>query len=383
VLTRALWPTEARAQAQANPLKVLISIEQQVLAEPFPARILLHFHNAGQQPLWLYRPVRQPGTVIARLSSDTPGPQSTGGAFLSVNLEPVAAAKPPAVAAPGKGTVYANVGLPRPRLVRLGPGDDTEEHTIVGLTPAMVEENGQRKPLWGTCRLSVTYSASFTNGPNLDRVLGLDLWEGETTSNTIEIELRPAAQESRGSVAGTVIRPDSSLVGDAIVSLSDEGERLVAQTRTDSSGRFSFSNLPLGLYWVTARRAQADEDTAVFQHVELTAAQPAGAFQLTMLTPEIYQAEKVLHKPVLFRITNNSGSPLDKVGLEITWSNGTILDSVKGQTGEDGTVPLNLIPGRNFVTLKRRGCRKQDERADVAAGDGADGFKFSLDCGGK
>jgi hypothetical protein len=59
------------------------------------------------------------------------------------------------------------------------------------------------------------------------------------------------------------------------------------------------------------------------------------------------------------------------------------MDSVKGETGSDGALALELIPGRNFVTLKRRGCPKQDERADVVAGAGIDGFAYTLECARK
>jgi len=39
-----------------------------------------------------------------------------------------------------------------------------------------------------------------------------------------------------------------------------------------------------------------------------------------------------------------------------------------------------LIPGLNYVTLKRRGCDPQDQRAEVATGDGIDAFKLVTDC---
>jgi hypothetical protein len=59
------------------------------------------------------------------------------------------------------------------------------------------------------------------------------------------------------------------------------------------------------------------------------------------------------------------------------------VDSVKGETGRDGAVALELIPGRSFVTLKRHGCPKQEERADVAAGPGIDAFQYTLECAKK
>jgi hypothetical protein len=57
-----------------------------------------------------------------------------------------------------------------------------------------------------------------------------------------------------------------------------------------------------------------------------------------------------------------------------------VFDDVKAATGEDGMAVMELIPGRNFVTLKRRGCRDQQERADVAPGKGVDGFKLEFEC---
>jgi hypothetical protein len=149
---------------------------------------------------------------------------------------------------------------------------------------------------------------------------------------------------------------------------------------TDPQGRFAFARLPLGIYWTTARRESSPVDTAVFQHVELTAAEPAASVQLVLLPPEIYEPKQMLHKPVLFRITDSAGAPSSGTALEVTWSSGTVLDNVKGETSGDGTVILDLIPGRNFVTLKRRGCKKEEQRADVAGGEGIDGFKFALEC---
>jgi hypothetical protein len=316
------------------------------------------------------------------LEEENKAPETTGGATLAVKLEPALATDSPTVA-PAQGTVLESAGLPRPKLVRLEPGDDYEEKTTLRLAPARVRVNGEGSPLWGRYHLSVVYQASFSNGEEIHRNLGVTAWQGEVASNTLEIELLAPPAVAQGSVAGTVIRADSQPLEDMRVSLSDQEERLMDQALTDSEGRFSFTHLPWGLYWVTVRREHALEDTAVFQHAEITPAQPAATLQLVMEPPEIYEPQKVLHKPVLVRITGSSGQPLDKVGLEITWSNGPLLDNVKGETGRDGTLALELIAGRNFVTLKRKGCPKQEYRADVAAGDGIDGFKLVFECAKK
>jgi len=367
---------EATTDDTTKSLKLLISVEQQTITAPHPARVALHLHNAGQHPIWLYRRARNQGARARSEFLEITGGETSGGSTLAVRLEP-AGATALQTTTPAEGRVLATAGLPRPRLVRLGPGDDYEEKTTLRLTPALAETD---KPIWGRYRLSVVYQASYSNEEEIHRNLGVTLWQGEATSNTIEIELAPPAVESRASVAGTVIRPDSAPVAGAVVSLSDQEERVVDQARTDADGRFSFSHLPWGLYWVMARRENASEDTTVFRHVEVTEAAPAGALQLVLLPPEIYEPQKLLHKPVVFRITDSAGHPLDKARLEITWSNGPVVDNVKGETGEDGTVALELIPGRNFVTLRRRGCPKQEHRVDVAAGDGIDGFNLALEC---
>jgi hypothetical protein len=351
------------ADAAADVLKLLISVEQQVITAPYPARLTLHLHNSGPAPLWLYRRVRN---------------QTSAGSSLEARLEPIGASGSAGVSTAARGWVFESTGLPRPKLVRLAANDDSTEKTSVKLVPARAGAAGGESPLWGRYRLSVTYRAQYPNAEEIERVLGVVLWQGEVTSNTIEIELQPPAGE--GSVAGTVLGTvGHSLVG-VLASLTDQEDHLVDQVLTDSEGRFSFTSLPLASYWVTVRRPEFDEDTTVFRHLALTPAAPAGAIEFVLLPREIYEPQYLLHKPVLLRVTDNTGQPLDKASLEVIWSTGTVLDRVKGETWEDGTVALELIPGRCFVTLKRRGCPKEDHRVDVGSGGGIDGFKLTLEC---
>ncbi len=372
-----------RAPTAENPaaLKFVVSLEQPVIVEPLPARVSLHLLNGGQAPLWFYRRARPPESAPQLPDEEGAAARSLGGATVAARLEPADSAAAKQVVTPGRGRILVWTGLPHPRLVRVGPGDDFTEKATLELTPALGEGD---KPLWGRYRLTVVYRASYSNGQDLDRILSLTLWQGEVTSAPVDIELRPPGAEARGALSGTVIAPDSRTISDALVSLSDEQERPVNQAQTDVDGRFSFPHLPLGLYWITVRRLHVTEDTTVFQHVELSAAQPEATVQIVMLPPETYEAKKVLHKPVIFRVEDNTGHPLGNVELEAVWSNGPILDNVKGKTGDDGIVALDLIPGRNYVTLKRRGCPKQDERSDVAPGaEGIDGFKMVFDCAKK
>ena len=351
---------EARAAPDADTLKLLISVEQQTLVVPYPIRATLHLHNSGPAAIWLYRPLREP---------------TDNGSALEARLDPADEA---AAATPGRGIVFERAGFPRPGLVRVGRGEDYEEKTTLRIVPARAETNGEGEPVWGRYRLTAVYSARYPNAATLERILGVDLWEGEVRSNTVEVEVRPSA--GKGRITGRVTTKESQRIIGAVVTLSDEQERLVDQTRTDLEGHYAFEELPWGVYWVVVRRRDYPEDTVQFRHIEVTPEEPEGTMDFLILPREIYEARELLHKPVLFRVVDRDERPLDNVRLEIVWSIGRVLETVKEEVADDGTAALQLLPGRNYVTLKRRGCRKEDQRIDVAEGDGIDGIILHYDC---
>ena len=359
---------------QAQPLKLVITIEQTAITVPFPARVTLHLHNSGQETLWLYHNVAAAGALADRSTYESSSASHhVEGPTLAVKLE---SADNHAVAS---GTVMKSVGLPHPKLARLAPNEDYEEKTVIGLAPAMLEGGGQH-PIWGRYKLAVTYAAQYTNAADLERILGVRLWQGEIESNAIDVELQPPVAAAVGSILGRVSSADNAPLYGDFVSLSDEKERLAEQTTTNMDGGYSFTHLPLGLYWVTVRRKDFDEDTTVFRHIVLTAEDPTGTINFLLTSPETYFPKQMVHKPVLVRVVDGTGLPLASVNLEITWSSGTVLDSVKGQTPNDGLAALELIPGRQYATLKHKGCSKDDERVDVAPGAGIDGFKLVMEC---
>ncbi|MBI1983938.1 MAG: carboxypeptidase regulatory-like domain-containing protein [Acidobacteria bacterium] len=361
----AAWG-EARAAPADDTLKLLISVEQQTVTAPYPIRATLHLHNSGPAPVWLYRPIRGP---------------AGNGSTLDVQLTPSRELGAGADASPGHAAVFERAGFPRPRLVRLDSGADYEEKTNLKVVPAMTGAEGQGEPVWGRYRLTAVYRAQYSNASVVERIAGVDLWEGETAGNAVEIELQPPSGE--GTISGRVLAKESRPIFDALVTLSDEQERLVDQIRTGFEGRYSFANLPWGIFWVTVRRMNFPEDTVQFRHLDVTPEVPDGTIDFLLLPREIHRAREFLHKPVLLRVTDNEGRPLDKVRMDITWSSGTVLETIKADVAADGTIALQLLPGRHYVTLKRGGCRKEEHRVDVAEGEGIDGFVLHYDCGAK
>jgi len=338
-----LLASSASGRSGPGALRLLISVEQPAITFPFPARITLQIHNAGAETLWVYRRARNPESVPQTLPlSDRPVTETTGGSTLSVKLEPVTGPPTPQDGVSvAQGRVIESVGLAKPKLERLGPGEDYDEKASLQLSPAVIESNGQKKPLWGRYRLSVVYGATYSNAEEIRRNLGAVAWQGEVESNRVEIELAPPPAGAQGSVSGAVVGAEGHSIPRARLSLVDEQEHVLAQAQADEGGRFSFAQLPSALYYVVASRPDPGQETAAFQRVLLTPTEPVATLQIIMLPPEIYEAKKILHKPVLFRVNDEAGRGLGNVQLEITWSSGTILDNVKGETGPDGIAPSN------------------------------------------
>jgi hypothetical protein len=376
----ALWLlplVPARGQTNAPALNLLISMSQPYVPEPEAARILLHIHNPTQQTLWLYRRAKGKHPPEERVAEENRPVETAGGSTVEVKLQPAETKAAQAASSPAVGTVLEYVNMPKPRLIKLVPGGDYQETSIVHMQPAMAD--GQ-KAIWGAYKVAVVYGASYSNADQFQRNLGANLWQGEVTSNTISVDLRPPLPDSVGVVSGTSMGPDLKPRAGIRVSLSDEQGQLIDQQVTQGDGRFSFIHLPLVLYWVTGRREAATEDTVTFRHEELTSAAPTVDAQLVLYPPEIYDAKKLVHKPSLLRVFDPGGQPVGGIEIEAIFSNGDVVDDVKGTTGDDGFAAMELLPGRSSVSLKRRGCAEQADRTDVAPGVGVDSFKFVFDC---
>jgi len=367
----------AAKPAAAPELTVSLAVEHEAIAQPFPMRVMLRFHNAASHPLWLYRHVRDPmdRARTAETNQNTPG-ATNGGSRLVVHLERTQA---PEWSQPPRGAVLASVDMPRPHMVALAAGAETTEGAVIALEPGSVASGGKAQPVWGKYELSVSYQASYSNGSALSRDLGLDIWQGEALSNTVEVDLEPAPPSSSGTVEGKVTNRDGQPLTYVLVSLSDHESHVLSQIITDIDGAFSFPHLPAGTYWITARRVAATYETAAFEHTDVGTGATANV-HLVILEPELYQGKQFWHKPVLLRVTNNAGDPIEGVGIEALKTNGEVAETVKGETDRTGTAALDLLPGTNYVTLKRRKCPTADSRVEISEGDGIDGQILQMDC---
>jgi hypothetical protein len=368
---------------RSQDLKLLISVEQQNIVAPNPVRATLQFHNSGRETLWLYRPVvsELPGDRLGLLDpvpSDVRPGQSYGGSRIEVQLTPQTSAGGSAKEAAGSGFAIAPDALPHPGLVRLAPGDDYQEKTGIHVEPAQAGAGGQ--PLWGPYKFTVIYSAGYSNTEALTRDIAANLWHGQVASNTVELNLHPSA--GQGSIAGTVLDSIGRTYGQALVTLEDENENPLDQALSNDDGRFAFTDLPMGRYWLAVRQPGADHDTSVFREVDVATASSPATAEIMMVPLDINKPSRMLHKPVLFHIVDGKGRPLARTRIAILFSAEALVENRKAETGEDGFAAVGLIPGSIYVTLQTGGCKKEDRQADVTPGPGVDGFKFTYDCAG-
>ena len=380
--SRCLYATTGAAQAPPS-LTVSLAVEQPTVVQPFPARLLLRLKNTGPNVVWLYHPVRD-ARELARAAARTPEGEgenwSSGGSSVLIHLEPAAGGARSTWAAAPHAEVLLSPEMPQPRLVKLDPGGERDETVVVALAPGLQSQPAGAAPVWGRYRLSLSYSAVYSNAGALARDLGADVWQGEAAIDPIDVDLEPAPQSSAGGISGRVTDERGGAVRGALVSLSGGDERLVGQTLTGDQGQYAFNDLPAGRYFLTARRPGAASNTVVYDHADVGAGADSVALSMVLLEREVTEPRDLLHKPVLIRVTGDAGQPLEGVQVDALWSSGSVADNVRGETDASGAVALDLLPGRSYLTLKRRKCSKQDSRVDVAEGDGIDGSILQYSC---
>ena len=381
VLAALMSQAAAIAAASPQSLLVLISVDQTTVAFPPAVPVKLHFHNAGVKTLWLYRPLTSGISGSPEFDSTGQGaPQKDEGPKLSASLIPISSPDPAKIQSAADAIVLVSAGLPHPHLTRLAPGEDADETAFLEFKPAVGETPGGAEPIWGQYKFSVAYTAKFSNSGELARAVGAEPWEGEAKSNEITLDFEPPS--GQGSVSGAVQDAGFGPIQQAIISLSDEKLRLIAQERSDEQGHFTFTDLPWGLYWVTARRRNATVETAAVRHLVLSARNPSGSVEIALFPFDIYDAKQILHKPVFLRVTDGQNRPLSAVTLKLLSAQEPVIENVQTVTGEDGLAAVELIPGSVYVTFERRGCKKADQRIEISPGAGVDGASLEYDCSG-
>ncbi len=355
----------------AQPLQLIVSSATATVTEPLPVRLTLHFHNSASQAIWLYKPARDATTI-----SQTPLGRSPGGSTLVVDASPEGEPN----ASTADCTLLQGANLPQPQLVSLPPGGDVVETIPVHISPGTAKGTGGSTPIWGPYQLSVRYSASYSNGDAISQELGVNVWQGSVTSNSVRLQLEPAPPENRGWITGEILSRRQQQAWGVLVTLSDWSEHVLSQKVTGTDGGFTFGHLPFGRYWVTIRRLGENQQTGLFEHADISDAQPGATLKLILLDTEDYRARELLHKPVLLRVTDSEGRPLSDTELAILWTSGTVMQNLKIRTGEDGLAETGLIPGSNYITLRHRGCRKTDQAIDVPSGSGIAGFNLTMPC---
>src|SRR5208282_5883288 len=145
----------ARGQTNSPALKLLITMNHQLVAEPEAARITLHIHNPSQQTVWLYRRAKGKHPPEEIVHEENQPAETTGGSTVEVKLQPVDAQAAKAAISPAEATILEYAQMPKPRLVKLTAAPDYEEVSIVHVRPALAQ--GQ-KPIWGAYSLTVVYA---------------------------------------------------------------------------------------------------------------------------------------------------------------------------------------------------------------------------------
>lgn len=374
----------AARPAPSQGLQLALSVGSSTITAPNPARATLRFHNSGRQTLWLYRPVGDISQISQgnplEMEASEPGPnQTSGGPVLAIHLIPANPQGAGDAAAAAHGKVILTPGFPHPKLVALPPGGNFEETVSLQLEPVRTKDGNH--PAWGRYKLSVTYSAHYSNQDDLARNLNFNLWHDSLRSNPVTVNLRPPT--AQGSIEGVVLDSYQRPFAGILATLSNDEDQPLEQLYTDGQGRFAFVHLAPGRYWITARQLGSAEDTTIYRHVDLGAASPQAIPSLMMIPRDHNKPEQLLHKPVIFRVTDDAGHPLPEVKLKIVWSAGTVMQDFKTVTNQQGYAVVELLPGQNFVTLRQHGCRSEDRRADVAPGGGVDAFAFNYNCSRK
>jgi len=142
------------------------------------------------------------------------------------------------------------------------------------------------------------------------------------------VTLSLQAQRFLGTITGSVTDPSGAVVPDVEVKVMDVGTGLARNVRTDSQGVFTFPQLPLGTYQVTATKT---------------------GFKQYLKTDVVLHVADVLRVPISLQtgeVTQIITVEADQI--QVQTESGELTGLVTGQQVRE--LPLN---GRNFVQLSQ------------------------------
>src|SRR5665213_160287 len=122
------------------------------------------------------------------------------------------------------------------------------------------------------------------------------------------------AQQTLGSLNGTVLDVSGAAVPDSVVTVTDANIGLTRSTKSASNGFFQIFNLPVGTYQVQA--THAGFDTAVLTGIAVQEAQ-AKTVTVKLKVGEISTSVEVTANPLLNATDDTNGYTLDKDQIQL------------------------------------------------------------------
>jgi hypothetical protein len=127
--------------------------------------------------------------------------------------------------------------------------------------------------------------------------------------------LQASAQQTLGSLNGTVLDPSGAAVAEATVKVTDAAINVTATTTTQRTGFFQIFNLPIGTYTLSV--SHDGFDTTQVSGIGVQESQ-AKTINVTLKVGKVTEAVEVTANPMLNATDTTNGYTLDTKQIEIT-----------------------------------------------------------------
>jgi len=123
------------------------------------------------------------------------------------------------------------------------------------------------------------------------------------------------AQQTLGSLNGTVVDPTGAAVSDATVTVTDAAINVTRSTTTQGNGFYQIFNLPIGIY--TVKVGHAGFENALVSGITVQEAR-ATTVGVSLTVGKISESVEVTANPMLNATDATNGYTLDSAQIEIT-----------------------------------------------------------------